>query len=894
MTFQAGKTPLLRVIAFQPSGLARLTARLISFLTGTFLLCHIPGNALGGSSGERTPAHQEEIEPVLEQYCYECHGLGAKKGGVALDSIFEPAAARQNPAAWLAVLKNVRSGIMPPAGKPQVSAEDRALLENWIKHEVFQIDPMNADPGRVTVRRLNRVEYRNTIKDLTGVDYDTSAEFPPDDTGHGFDNIGDVLTISPLLLEKYLAAANSIIAQTVPRTSKVIAERMVSGRQFQRPASERIALVVENPPGGTDADRKSRINPGSLSYYEPGSLALEVPISQAADYRLVLDISASERYVDGQNDANRCQLWIRADGEVLHTQEFTRQDNKLYRFEYDRAWQPGTHVISLEVQPLTPGEKQVRSLTLSVKSLTFRGPLDQKFWVRPPNYERYFPGTVPEDPEERRQYTRELLGRFAERAFRRPIDDTTKNRLAALVEAYASGDGKTFEQGVGQGMVAILASPRFLFRQEETEAGSPGLYPPVDEYTLASRLSYFLWSTMPDEELMRLAAHGQLRGNLQAQVTRMLADPRSAQFFRHFVGQWLQARDIETVNINATAVLARDREADANYEQRREQFRALIRKPPEELTEAEKEEIKAARLAFEESGRRSRNFELNDVLRRAMRRETEMLFEHVLRQDRPLVELLDSNYAFLNDRLARQYGIKDVIGEEMRLVELPEDSPRGGILTQGTLLAVTSNPDRTSPVKRGLYILENILGSPPAPPPPNIPTLEDAGNKIEDHVPTVREAMVLHRSEPSCAGCHSRMDPLGLSLENFNALGLWRETERAGSIDASGTLITGEPFQDARALKKILVANHSREFQRCLTEKLLTYALGRGLDYHDVQTVDAIVEKIEASGGKASALLAGILESAPFQKTRPMTDSQAAHLATPEPESNPVVASEAP
>jgi hypothetical protein len=367
---------------------------------------------------------------------------------------------------------------------------------------------------------------------------------------------------------------------------------------------------------------------------------------------------------------------------------------------------------------------------------------------------------------------------------------------------------------------------------------------------------------------MRLADEGKLRENLHVQVARMLADSRSQEFFRHFVGQWLQARDIETVLINAPMVLARDEPRDPEAERRRERFRELIRKAPEDQTEAEKKELQELRASFRGFFRRFREFELTRELRTAMRRETEMLFEHVVREDRPLHELLDARYMFLNERLAKYYGIEGVQGDEMRRVDLPPDSPRGGLLTQGTILAVTSNPDRTSPVKRGLFILDNILGSPPAPPPPDIPSLEEAGKKVEGRTPSVREAMALHRSQPLCASCHSRMDPLGLALENFNALGRWRDKEQAGPIDASGTLITGEPFRDVRDLKRILVERHRREFFRCLAEKLLTYALGRGLEEYDVQAVDEIVERMEANEGRASALIAGIVESAPFQKRR--------------------------
>jgi hypothetical protein len=606
----------------------------------------------------------------------------------------------------------------------------------------------------------------------------------------------------------------------------------------------------------------------ALSYYEPATVSTIVPLEHDGRYKVILELNANERYVDGVNDYNRCRLFFRADGQELARRDFGRQNGKTYRLEFDRDWKNGPHSLTVEIQPLTPGEKRVRSLALNIVAAIIRGPMDERYWVKPPGYERFFPRKIPDDPSGRRAYAREIVGRFAERAFRRPVDDETKDRLAALAETVAARKGQTFESGVAQAMTAVLTSPRFLFREEAAEVNSPGRYPAIDEYALASRLSYFLWSSMPDGELIRLAEGHRLRENLHAQVARMLADPRSAELVRNFVGQWLQARDIETVLINAGAVISRDEPLDPEAERRRTRFRALIRKPPEELTAAEKKELQDARGSFVRSFRRFREFELIGELRRAMRRETEMLFEHIVRGNRSLLELLDSNYTFLNERLAKHYGIPGVQGDQMRKVELPGESPRGGILTQGTVLAVTSNPSRTSPVKRGLYILDNILGSPPPPPPPNVPALEDSAKTKGGKPLTLRESMVLHRNQPSCAACHARMDPLGLALENFNALGRWRDKERAGPVDASGKLITGETFRDVRDLKRILVERHRLDFYRCLTEKLLTYALGRGLEPGDVQAVDAIVSRIEKQDGRASALIAGIIESTPFQKRR--------------------------
>ena len=322
---------------------------------------------------------------------------------------------------------------------------------------------------------------------------------------------------------------------------------------------------------------------------------------------------------------------------------------------------------------------------------------------------------------------------------------------------------------------------------------------------------------------------------------------------------------MDAVQINAAAVTARDEPPDPKAQERRGRFRELVRKPPEELTAAEKAELAELRKSV---FRRGNPFELTGDLRRAMRRETELTFDHVLRGDRSLLELLDADYTFLNERLARQYGIDGVTGDQMRLVKLPPDSPRGGVLTQASVLAVTSNPDRTSPVKRGLFVLENLLGTPPPPAPPDIPALEEAETAVKGRPPTLREQLAAHRNQPLCASCHNRMDPLGLALENFNALGRWRDTDRGEPVRPAGELITGERFADVKELKKLLATDRRLDFYRCLTEKLMVYALGRGLEYHDLPAVDAIVARLDAGGGKASALLSGLIESAAFQRRR--------------------------
>lgn len=796
-----------------------------------------------------TVQFRKEIQPILEEYCHDCHGGGSKKGGVILDEFNSEKALLGNRELWFHALKNLRSEMMPPPKKPQPSPEQKQRIEAWIKGAVFQIDPKNPDPGRTTVRRLNRVEYRNTIFDLMGVDYNTTQEFPPDDTGHGFDNIADVLTISPMLLEKYLDAAKAIVAEAVPMAAGVVAEKPIPGRAFQK---------ADGSVGGDSA-----LGPLVLSYYEPATVSHTHSIQHAGQYQLVVDLTANERYVEARFDTNKCRLVFKADGQELLSQEFTREGGKPFKFAFDRDWSAGDHKLEFAIEWLTPEAPQIRSLTLRLNSVTVRGPMDEKYWVAPKNYKKFFTRKTPEGAAGRRAYAREILAAFATKALRMPADDATVDRLVALAESIYTQPKMTFEKGIAQSMVAVLASPRFLFREEGTESkwwsnlwGKP--HPLVDEYALASRLSYFLWSTMPDAELFQLASEKQLRINLAAQVKRLLADPRAEALTVNFSGQWLQARDIESVQIDARSVLARE---DAPT-------------PPVVAGAG----TGAGAGAFGRGGRgRGRGFgfgrgraQLDADLRKSMRRETEMYFGHVVKEDRSVLELIDSNYTFLNEALAKHYALTNlnVTGTELRRVELPPESPRGGILTQGTVLAVTSNPTRTSPVKRGLFILENVLGTPPPPPPPDIPALEEAAKDFKDRQPSLRETLELHRNQPLCSSCHDRMDPLGLALENFNAMGMWREKDSNLPVEVSGTLITGESFTNIQQMKRILVTEHSTAFYRTLTEKMLTYALGRGLEYYDLETMDQIVERLRKENGKFSALLMGIVESAPFQKRR--------------------------
>lgn len=775
--------------------------------------------------GAETP-FDKEVKPILVNYCFDCHGDGMDKGGVALDGFKSHEEMLADRATWLRVLKNLRSDIMPPPKKDQPTAEEQEKIENWIKTAVFNIDAENPDPGRVTVRRLNRVEYRNTIRDLMGVDFNTTEEFPPDDTGYGFDNIGDVLTVSPLLLEKYLQAAEKIVSDAVPTVARVVNEETFRGRDFR--GDER------------------RENGESISFYDEAKLTRTMKVSQGGDYKLSVVLN-----VDGAFDFDpaRAELAFLVDGKERFREQFKWEDNKRFEFNFDEKWEPGERKFTFEMKPLVPEEQKKTHVIMRIGSVQVQGPLAKEHWTKTRNYDRFFPREeVPESMEEKRKYAREVLSRFATRAFRRPVEKKMLERLVALAEGTYKHENKNFEQGVAQAMTAVLASPRFLFRVEEP-VSEEGKYALLDEYSLASRLTYFLWSTMPDEELFELAGRGDLRNNLEQQVKRMLKDDRANEFVENFTGQWLQLRDVQGIAINERAVFAREFDPAELPKDERERRRFLFRRRPKA--------------------------ELDGDLRRAMRRETENMFSYIMKEDRSLSEFLDSDYTFLNERLAKHYGIEGVSGDEMRRVELPEDSPRGGLITQGSMLVVSSNPTRTSPVKRGLFILDNVLGSPPPPPPPDLPELEEAEKKF-DHEPTLREALELHASDSLCRSCHNRMDPLGLALENFNAVGMWREMERGRPIDPTGQLITGEQLKGPQDLKKVLATTRRSDFYRCLAEKMLTYALGRGLEYYDVQTVDSIVDELEKENGRFSALLMGIVKSAPFQKQRTLSAVAAA------------------
>jgi len=777
--------------------------------------------------------YHKDISPLLEDYCYECHGDGMAKGKVAFDDLTD-ADLTTRPDLWFNALQNLRADIMPPLGKPRPTPDEEKAIARWIKYSAFGIDPNDPDPGRVTIRRMNRIEYGRTVRSLLGVPYPSEAEFPPDDTGHGFDNIADVLSISPLLLEKYLQAADTIITGVVPQTSRVTPEVTATGRDFRDYDGPQD--LDDGADNAGNAERTAMGRP--IKYAETATVSHDFDIARDANYSVDFKLAVHGPF---NFDIERCRVVASVDGVPCFDEPEGWFDDKVIQFSKDETWKAGKHRVTIAVSPLAKaswpvgiaGKDPREKTTLEVRiiSVKVKGPTDPASRILPADYLRFFPKGEPSRfGFLREQYARGILRDFASRAFRRPVDDRTLERLVRLARSVDTAPGGSFEVGISRAMMAVLSSPRFIFRLEQTDPADAGArFPRLDEYSLASRLSYLLWSTMPDARLTELARKGQLRANLHAEVQRMLDDPQSSAFVRNFTGQWLQARDVEFIPINARAVLGLPAE----------------RKPGDPRVDFDGE------------------------TRRAMRSETEMVVSYIIKGDRSVLELVDSNYTFLNAPLAKVYGIDGVSGKQMRFYTLPQGSFRGGVLTDGSVLTVTSNPTRTSPVKRGQFILENILGTPAPPPPPNIPPLEDA--KVPGgHDPTLREMLAVHRDNQLCRSCHARMDPLGLAFENFNALGNFREKEAGVPINATGKLITGEEFTDVRGLKKIITHERRTDYYRCITEKLMTYALGRGLEYYDVEAVDRIVMDMEHDGGRFSTLLLGVIDSAPFERRRPV------------------------
>ena len=785
------------------------------------------------------------VRPFVAENCVPCHGFKKQKNGLNLEAYESVASLTDDHDRWTEVVRMLRGREMPPEEEPQPAERTRQAVAGWLARELHRIDRTTPpDPGRVTARRLNRTEYNNTIRDLLGVDVRPGDDFPQDDAGYGFDNIADVLSLSPVLMEKYVSAAEKVsrIALFGPQPLKPTLIRLRSeGRRVReartfpgdydvtglsqpnafhavhrvpvdgdyivrvalgglRPAgSEPIAVVLwvddrEVQPIAHDPERAATFNDDRQDF---GGQTLEFKLRlEAGDRRIAVAIprifeGLPARY-DGPNPSKRPAPPPREfKPSPTATPERLAQQRK--QFENSQA--------ELEKIPMNG---------VRVNAVDVGGPYSQPSGPSRASLARiYTCGHV--KAAHNAMCARRIMTDFARRAFRRPVAARELDGYLGLVKRAQQQEGSLAE-GLTVGIQAILVSPDFLFRMERDRAGAASTHHPISQHELATRLSYFLWSSMPDAQLRRAADTGTLRNPrvLTAQVRRMLRDPKSHALSENFGGQWLQFRALESVT--------RDRERFPDFE---------------------------------------------DYLRLSMRRETELFIDNIIRQDRRILDFIDGRYSFMNERLARHYGIPNVSGPAFRRVDLT-DTPRGGVLTQASVLTVSSYATRTSPVLRGRWVLDNLLDAPPPEPPPDVPNLkeEEIGSAA-----SMREQLEMHRKDPTCASCHKRMDPLGFGLENFDAVGAWRTVDGKFPIDATGTLPDGRSFNGPDELRVILKADH-QAFEQCLTSKLLTYALGRGLERYDKRTVSGIVSRLPEHEYRFSGLVLEIVNSLPFQSRR--------------------------
>lgn len=773
----------------------QLRSRNWALAAAVYLL--VPGRlSLPGQGPAPEQAFQEEVRPYLKRYCVACHSARLKTADVAVDGLTSAASIETHSEIWEKILRKMRTGEMPPPGAPRPQAAVTHGLVALIGGELDRLASLRPDPGRVTLHRLNRAEYNNAVRDLLAVEFKPADDFPADDSGYGFDNIADVLSLPPVLMEKYLRAAERVSRQALGRVKfEPVIERRAAPRDLpqNRRLNERAPLASR---GGAEFEYNF---PADAEYL----LRLRVRGAPDRQAPAVLDL-----FLDGER--------LRRFDVVFSENE---EDEEQRRFEMRVRVRGGRHTVmaaflrddswgefpNINYPPAGPPRRN----PLEVDWLEIGGPFD----VTGPGLtesRKLILSCTPEGDGE--ACAQSILSRLARRAWRRPVEP---RETARLVRLYRQGRGQSgdFEGGIELALRGILVSPHFLFRMERSPQGvKPGEAHALNAYEIASRLSFFLWSTIPDERLLEKAGTGALLepAVLEAETRRMLKDRRAGALTANFAGQWLHLRNLEAF------------------------------KPNPELFP-----------------------EYDSRLRTAMQRETELFFEEIVRDDRSILELIDARHTYLNERLAKFYGIEGVEGDYFRRVNLP-DERRGGVLTMASVLAVTSYPTRTSPVIRGKWVLENLLGAPPPPPPPDVPELDE---KSLGKTVSMREQLAAHRANPACAACHNRMDAIGFALENYDALGRYRTHDGEFPVDASGELPAGGKFSDAAGLKKIFREN-PEEFVLCLTEKLLTYALGRGVERTDKPVIRAIARDIAAKDYRFSELVLGIVHSAPFLMRR--------------------------
>ena len=744
------------------------------------------------SRSQDTATFETAVVPILRQTCTQCHNETNTSGGLNLRPLDRKESLVSHRAEWETVLRKLKAGEMPPP--PLAKPNGLPAMATAIESELDRLDRnVKPDPGRITARRLNRNEYRNTIRDLLGVDFQSTQEFPTDDSGEGFDNIADVLTISPLLAEKYFAAAERISARALGLV------------RLPKPISASYSADVG---GGQLTGTNGTARRAGTSFIE-----VTHRVDYDGDYVIQAGLSG-HRGPEGQPVT--MGFWM--DGTLLYKEEVATTPPKTVYFNpYEVR----------EFKVFLPEGRHVFRLGFMNDDVGAAMPRNRMFDSAANKYPQYIGLLGPQTPTQESASRKRILtcdassgkacieriiSALARRAYRRPVKAGEIAALVRLVDR-ARAEGLSAEHGIQTALIALLVSPDFLFRIErDPEPTNATAVHRISNIELASRLSYFLWSSMPDDQLLDLAERGRLSDSavLDAQVTRMLGDPRASAFSENFAGQWLETRNLDSVKPD-----------------------------PDKFPE------------------------WNTELKEAMRTETRMFFDSILRENRPISEFLTARYTFLNERLARFYGIENVKGMDFRRVDLQTEE-RGGILSQASVLTVTSYPTRTSVVIRGRYILENILASPPPPPPANVPPLDE---NVAGVVQSLREQMEQHRSNPTCAVCHSKMDPLGFALENYDAIGKWRAMDGKFPIDTAGILPDGTRFSGPSDFREAL-KTRAPQFAEALTQKMMVYALGRGLESYDRRSINSIVRNSEAKGYTLQALIVEIVHSLPFQSRR--------------------------
>ena len=743
---------------------------------------------ISGDSKDATIA--SVLRPMLQTYCWDCHDAGSE---IDLQSDLSAGGIHDDRPLWIRVLNQVRAGSMPPEDGTVMDAATRKQFETVVDDLANAVDCVrNPNAGRVALRRLNRYEYRNTIRDLTGVDYQPADDFPGDDVGYGFDNVGDVLSLPPILMERYLDAAETIV-----------------GRAILTPPPAETIEVDRSPDSLVGAD-KFGARGGRLTLASNGTVAIEKTLPWPGRYRLTVTASGN------QGGPEVVQMTIGAGGRK---RTFDVPGEDPVDVDFDAFLPAGKRRFEIAfINDFYDGDAGIdRNLILHHVRLV--GEQNRTTFLRQSDKPRSHDALVfrtPSDEVPFRSAAAAVMNRFASRAFRRPAKGDEVRRLVELAESVHA-DGGTYEESIQVAMQAVLVSPHFLFKIERPrniQIGGP--MAPIGQFELATRLSYFLWSSMPDDELFAIARRGQMRNGdvIIKKIASMMRDPRSYRLITQFTEQWLQLRNLDDARPDAQLFGAFD-----------------------------------------------------DEIRDAMRRETLMFVADIFRNNRPVTDLLTSRETYLNERLAKFYGISSVSGTRFRKVSLDGSTgsaataDRGGLLTQGSVLVVTSNPTRTSPVQRGKFILENLLNLPPPPAPPNIPEL-DKGQLTG----TLREQMEQHREDPACAACHNMMDPLGFAMEHFDAIGRYRSRDGRDDIDASGSLPDGTSFEGVGDLRALLSGPRREQFVRCLVEKLLIYAVGRGTDYYDRCAIDEIMSHASRNQYRFATVIAAIVASDPFQK----------------------------